>query len=59
MGDRALQYRRVHNLLLIQKHLTLREGASPFTLVLESIEQSAKPLIKRYIHNANVILPSI
>ena len=58
MSDRVLQYRRLHHLLLLQKHLTLREGVSPFTLVLDSVEQSAKPLIQRYIHNAKVFLCS-
>lgn len=53
MADRALQHRRLHNLLLIQKLLGLRES-SPFTLVLDTVEQSAKPLIRHYIHNAKV-----
>lgn len=52
MSDRALQHRRVHNLLLIQKLLAGRGETSPFTLVLDSVEQSAKPLIEHYIHNA-------
>lgn len=56
MADRALQHRRVHNLLLIQKLLGLRGDSSPFTLVLDAVEQSAKPLIRHYIHNAQVEL---
>ena len=54
MSDRALQHRRVHNLLLIQKLLSLRDSSSPFTLVLDSVEQSAKPLVRRFIQNAKV-----
>ena len=52
MTERTLQHRRLHNLLLIQKLLSGRGDSSPFTLVLDTIEQSAKPLISRYIHNA-------
>ena len=55
MSERALRYRRTHNLLLIQRLLSLRDGSSPFTLVLDTIEQSGKPLIKEYIRYANVI----
>ncbi|KAL9101919.1 MAG: hypothetical protein Q9163_002885 [Psora crenata] len=54
MSGPALQHRRIHNLLLVQKLLSLREGTSPFTLVLDTIEQSARPLIRRYIRNAKV-----
>ena len=54
MADRTLQYRRVHNLLFLQKQLSLRETSSPFTLVLDTIEQPAKPLIQRYLQNAKV-----
>ncbi|KAF6223207.1 hypothetical protein HO133_000049 [Letharia lupina] len=52
MSDRALQHRRVHNLLLIQKLLASRDASSPFTLVLDSVEQSAGPLVRHYIHHA-------
>jgi elongator complex protein 5 len=54
MADRALQHRRLHNLLLIQKLLGLKGESSPFTLVPDTVEQSAKPLIRHYIHNAKV-----
>ncbi len=50
----SLPHRRIHNLLLIQKLLTLREGASPFTLILDSVEQSAKPVLRHYVCNAKV-----
>ncbi|MDI1492511.1 MAG: hypothetical protein OHK93_003725 [Ramalina farinacea] len=62
-SSRAIYHRRTHNLLLLQNLLSLREGSSPFTLVHDTIEQTAKPLISRYIHNAkssktNIILVS-
>ncbi|KAI9698005.1 MAG: hypothetical protein M1836_004358 [Candelina mexicana] len=44
MPPANLQHRRTHNLLLISKLLNLRENASPFTLILDSLEQSGKPL---------------
>jgi elongator complex protein 5 len=46
--------RRTHNLLLIQKLLNLRDGVSPFTLVLDSLEQPATPLIKEFFIRAKV-----
>ncbi|KAL9067063.1 MAG: hypothetical protein Q9161_007153 [Pseudevernia consocians] len=52
MTSRALQHRRLHNLLLIQKLLSLRDASSPFTLVLDSVEQSAGPLVRRFIQSA-------
>lgn len=55
MTDRVLQHRRVHNLLLIQNLLAVKGNASPFTLILDSVEQSAKPLIAHYINNAKVV----
>ncbi len=56
MTDTSLPHRRIHNLLLIQKLLTLRDGASPFTLILDSVEQSAKPLVRHYVLNAQVCM---
>ena len=58
MTDRILQHRRVHNLLLIQKLLSVRGDSSPFTLVLDTIEQTAKPLISHYVHNAKAGFPN-
>lgn len=57
MAPTTLQHRRTHNLLLISKLLNQRDSASPFTLVLDSLEQSAKPLVKEYIRRANVRPP--
>lgn len=55
MSDpRTLRTRRTHNLLLIQKILTLRAEISPFTLVLDSVEQGAGGLVREFVKNAQV-----
>jgi elongator complex protein 5 len=54
MASLQLQHRRTHNLLLISKLLNQRDAASPFTLVLDSLEQSGKPLLAEYVKRANV-----
>ncbi|GAB7350294.1 hypothetical protein MBLNU459_g0931t1 [Dothideomycetes sp. NU459] len=54
MAPLNLQHRRTHNLLLISKLLNQREAASPFTLVIDSLEQSGKPLLREYIRRANI-----
>ncbi|CAK4032636.1 Elongator complex 5 [Lecanosticta acicola] len=53
MPPSSLQHRRTHNLLLISKLLSQRDAASPFTLVLDSLEQSGKPLLAEYRRRAN------
>ena len=47
-------HRRTHNLLLISKLLSQREQVSPLTLVLDTLEQTAKPLIAEYLRRAKV-----
>lgn len=54
MAPTNLSHRQTHNLLLISKLLSLRDTASPFTLLLDSLEQPATPLIKEYIRRAKV-----
>lgn len=49
-----LSHRRTHNLLLISKLLSLRDTASPLTLLVDSLGQPATPLIQEYIRRANV-----
>lgn len=56
MAPVNLSHRRTHNLLLISKLLSLRDTASPLTLVLDSLEQPATPLLKEYIRRAKVRL---
>ncbi|EME86416.1 uncharacterized protein MYCFIDRAFT_45436 [Pseudocercospora fijiensis CIRAD86] len=63
MAPSSLQHRRTHNLLLVSKLLNQRDGSSPFTLVLDSLEQSGKPLLaefvkRAYTSNTQVILVS-
>ncbi|KAF8472469.1 Elongator complex protein 5 [Kalaharituber pfeilii] len=55
-----LSHRRTHHLLLLSRLLNLREtGASPFTLLLDTVEQSAKPLVKEFMRRANLAKCSI
>jgi len=54
MAHTNLSHRRTHNLLLISKLLSQRDSSSPFTLVLDSLEQPAKSLIGEYIKRAKV-----
>ncbi|EEP78689.1 predicted protein [Uncinocarpus reesii 1704] len=46
--------RRAHNLLLLSSLLNLRDTTSPLTLVLDSLEQPATPLLKEYIRRAKL-----
>lgn len=54
MAPSAISQRRTHNLLLFQKLLNLREGASPFTLLLDTLEQSAQPVVREFMERAKV-----
>jgi hypothetical protein len=54
MAHPNLAHRRTHNLLLISKLLSQRDSASPFTLVQDTLEQPAKPLVREYVRRANV-----
>ena len=59
MSHSNLQHRRTHNLLLISKLLNQRDAASPFTLVKDSLEQPAKPLLREYIRRAKLSKTSV
>lgn len=50
----ANSHARSHSLLLLQKLLNLRDGASPLTLLLDSLEQTAQPLLTEFISRAQV-----
>lgn len=54
MAPTNLSHRRTHNLLLISKLLSLRDTVSPLTLLVDSLEQPARPLIQEYIRRAKV-----
>lgn len=45
---------RSHALLLLQKLLNLRDSASPLTLVLDTLEQSGKPVLREFMSRAQV-----
>ncbi|POR31204.1 Elongator complex protein 5 [Tolypocladium paradoxum] len=45
MAPASSAHARSHSLLLLQKLLNPRDAASPLTLVLDSLEQTARPLI--------------
>ncbi|KAL4918080.1 Elongator complex protein 5 [Aspergillus aurantiobrunneus] len=54
MAPSNKSHRQTHNLLLISKLLSLGDTASPLTLLLDSLEQPATPLIKEYIRRARL-----
>ena len=54
MAQSNLSHRRTHNLLLISKLLGQRDLTSPFTLILDSLESPARPLIREYVARAQV-----
>ncbi|KAK6541709.1 hypothetical protein TWF694_007502 [Orbilia ellipsospora] len=56
---KTVQYRRTHNLLLGTRLLSQRGTPSPFTLVLDSLEQSSTPLVEEYIRRAKLIRANI
>ncbi|TDZ73147.1 Elongator complex protein 5 [Colletotrichum trifolii] len=45
---------RSHSLLLFQKLLNLRDNASPLTLVLDSLEQGAAPVLREFVSRAKI-----
>ena len=54
MATPAQTHARSHALLLLQKLLNLRDGASPLTLVLDSLEQSGGPVVREFMNRAKV-----
>lgn len=54
MAPSPLQQRRTHNTLLFQKLLNLRDGASPLTLVLDTLEQSGRLVVREFWRRALV-----
>ncbi|KAK3952084.1 Elongator complex protein 5 [Pseudoneurospora amorphoporcata] len=49
MAPSAQTHHRSHSLLLFQKLLNLRDSASPLTLILDTLEQGAEPLVQEFI----------
>lgn len=54
MAPSAQAHKRSHSLLLLQKLLNLRDNASPLTLVLDTLEQSATPVLQDFTTRAKV-----
>ncbi|KAF6841676.1 Elongator complex protein 5 [Colletotrichum plurivorum] len=54
MAPSAENHSRSHSLLLFQKLLNLRDGASPLTLVLDSLEQPAAPVLREFVSRAKL-----
>ncbi|KAI1819519.1 Elongator complex protein 5 [Xylaria intraflava] len=50
----AQSHARSHALLLLQKLLSLRDSASPLTLVLDTLEQSGRPILREFISKAQI-----
>jgi len=50
----ANAHARSHSLLLFQKLLNLRDGASPLTLLLDSLEQTAQPVVDELVTRAKI-----
>ncbi|KAK3358998.1 Elongator complex protein 5 [Lasiosphaeria hispida] len=54
MAPSVQAHHRSHSLLLLQKLLNLRDTASPLTLILDTLEQSAGPLVREFINRAKI-----
>ena len=51
----ATHIERAHRLRLFKTVLDLKENSSPLTLILDSLEQSAQPLIQEFMRAAKVV----
>ncbi|KAK5993680.1 Protein transport protein sec22 [Cladobotryum mycophilum] len=47
-------HKRSHSLLLLQKLLNLRDAASPLTLLLDTLEQTARPVVSELTTRAKI-----
>ncbi|KAF4462007.1 elongator complex 5 [Fusarium albosuccineum] len=56
MAPTSNVHARSHSLLLLQKLLNLRDGASPLTLVIDNLEQPARPLLNEFVSRAKAII---
>ncbi|KAM3562389.1 hypothetical protein ARSEF4850_002779 [Beauveria asiatica] len=54
MAPANAAHTRSHSLLLLQKLLNLRDGASPLTLLLDTLEQPATAVISEFITRAKL-----
>ncbi|KAM6512369.1 hypothetical protein FSOLCH5_010083 [Fusarium solani] len=54
MAPTSNTHARSHSLLLLQKLLNLRDGASPLTLVIDNLEQPARPILNEFVSRAKI-----
>ena len=54
MAPSTATHARSHSLLLLQKLLNLRDGASPLTLLLDNLEQPASSVVSEFVSRAQV-----
>ncbi|KAH6611351.1 elongator complex 5 [Trichoderma cornu-damae] len=55
MAPSANSHGRSHSLLLLQRLLNLRDAASPLTLLLDNLEQPARPVVSELMTRAKLI----
>jgi elongator complex protein 5 len=55
MAPTANSHGRSHSLLLLQRLLNFRDAASPLTLLLDNLEQPARPVISELMTRAKVL----
>ncbi|KZZ92934.1 Histone acetylation protein 2 [Moelleriella libera RCEF 2490] len=54
MASASQTHARSHSLLLAQKLFNLRDAASPLTLLIDSLEQKAQPVVDEFINRAKI-----
>ncbi|KPM41254.1 hypothetical protein AK830_g5276 [Neonectria ditissima] len=59
MAPTSNAHTRSHSILLLQKLLNLRDGASPLTLVIDSLEQPAQPVLSEFVCRAKIAKTSV
>jgi elongator complex protein 5 len=55
MSISALSIDRNHKRRLLQNVINQKDNASPLTLILDSLEQSAQPLVQEFMRAAKVV----
>jgi hypothetical protein len=54
MAPSPLEQQRTHNILLFKKLLDLKPGVSPFTLLLDNLDQRSDSVVKEFVRRAKV-----
>lgn len=55
MSISALSIDRNHKRRLLQNVINQKDNASPLTLIVDSLEQSAQPLVQEFMRAAKVV----